>query len=249
MNGFIGRFSKKDLSDILTIIEAATRCASSDELGLVLDGMGALIQADNGVCGIAGTEAGKGVSVLGLVNRNHPDEWLKAYVSERLYRHDPVLRYIVTFKKAHSWKEAFESFPGAGCEAFTRRLSDFELSSGISSGIFVPASNRVSILVFAGDRDRFREREKAILDILTPHLHEAVSRVSTGWSVSSMPLSQREIEVLKWIKDGKTNWEISVILAVSERTVKFHLNNIMAKLEASNRTHAVAIAAWKGLLE
>jgi len=249
MNGDYSRFSKKELSDILTVIEAAARCASSAGLGRVIDSTSALIQADNGVCGIARTESGKGVSVLGIVNRNHPAGWLNAYVSERLYRYDPVLRYIVTLRKAHRWKEAFESFPGADCEAFTRRLNDFELSSGISSGLFVPASDKVSILAFSGDRDRYGAREKAILDIITPHIHEAVSRISAAWSAQTRPLSLREIEVLKWIKDGKTNWEISVILDVSERTVKFHLNNIMAKLEASNRTHAVAIAAWKGLLD
>lgn len=243
------RFSKKELSDILETIEAAAGCASAVDFGRVLDRASALIEADNCVCGLVKMDSGKGARPLGLVNRGHPAGWLNAYMAERLYRSDPVLRYIFERKKAHNWKEAFEAFPGDSCDAFTRRLSDFELTSGIASGLVTAASDKVSIISFAGDRDRFREREKSILDILTPHLHEAISRVSKAESIRSGPLSSREIEVLKWIKDGKTNWEVSVILDVSERTVKFHLNNIMAKLEASNRTHAVAKAVWKGLLD
>ena len=50
------------------------------------------------------------------------------------------------------------------------------------------------------------------------------------------------------MKAGKTNWEISVILNISERTVKFHVQNIERKLNAVNKTHAVAIALDQNLL-
>jgi DNA-binding CsgD family transcriptional regulator len=55
-------------------------------------------------------------------------------------------------------------------------------------------------------------------------------------------LSKREIEVLSWLKEGKTSWEIARILRISERTVNFHVGNILKKLDANNRTHAVALA-------
>ena len=58
----------------------------------------------------------------------------------------------------------------------------------------------------------------------------------------SRSLTPRETEVLKWMKNGKTNWEIAVILGITERTVKFHITNILAKLNASTRSHAVALA-------
>jgi len=58
-------------------------------------------------------------------------------------------------------------------------------------------------------------------------------------------LSQRENEVLNWIMEGKSSWDISNILNISESTVKFHIDKIMKKLSAVNRTHAVAIAMRK----
>lgn len=62
-------------------------------------------------------------------------------------------------------------------------------------------------------------------------------------------LSLREKEVLNWLKKGKTSWDISVILGISERTVNFHINNIMQKLDAVSRTHAVAIAIEAELID
>ena len=61
-------------------------------------------------------------------------------------------------------------------------------------------------------------------------------------------LSMREKEVLKWLKMGKSSWDISVILDISERTVNFHITNIMNKLDAMTRTQAVAICIEKGLI-
>ncbi|MEW6601357.1 MAG: helix-turn-helix transcriptional regulator [Nitrospirota bacterium] len=62
-------------------------------------------------------------------------------------------------------------------------------------------------------------------------------------------LSEREKEVLTWSKRGKSSWEISAILNISERTVNFHINNIMQKLNAVSRTQAVAVAIERGLIK
>jgi DNA-binding CsgD family transcriptional regulator len=62
------------------------------------------------------------------------------------------------------------------------------------------------------------------------------------------PLSRREIEVLKWAHIGKTNSEIGMLLNISEFTVKNHIGNILQKLGASNRTHAVAKAVSAGTI-
>jgi DNA-binding CsgD family transcriptional regulator len=65
----------------------------------------------------------------------------------------------------------------------------------------------------------------------------------------SVLLTPREKEVLDCIKQGKYTSEIAATLSVRQSTVKFHVRNIMDKLEASNRAHAVAIALEKGMLK
>jgi len=60
-------------------------------------------------------------------------------------------------------------------------------------------------------------------------------------------LSRREQEVLTWLRRGKTSWDISVILSISERTVNYHVANIIRKLGATNRIQAVSEAFLQGL--
>jgi DNA-binding NarL/FixJ family response regulator len=61
-------------------------------------------------------------------------------------------------------------------------------------------------------------------------------------------LSEREIEVLKQVAEGKSNKMIASHLSISEATIKAHMKNIMFKLVASDRTHAVGIANARGYL-
>jgi LuxR family quorum-sensing system transcriptional regulator SolR len=61
-------------------------------------------------------------------------------------------------------------------------------------------------------------------------------------------MTLREKEVLRWTAEGKTAYEIGQILAVSERTVNFHINNVVTKLGASNKTQAAVKAATLGML-
>ncbi len=62
------------------------------------------------------------------------------------------------------------------------------------------------------------------------------------------PLLERELECLRWCATGKTKWETGEILGISERTVKFHLDQTRHKLNCMNVTHAVAKALAIGLI-
>jgi DNA-binding NarL/FixJ family response regulator len=62
-------------------------------------------------------------------------------------------------------------------------------------------------------------------------------------------LTPRELEVLVLIRDGHRNKEIAGKLEISEATVNFHIKNIVDKLRANDRTHAVTIAVRRGLMQ
>lgn len=62
-------------------------------------------------------------------------------------------------------------------------------------------------------------------------------------------LTPRELEVLALLSDGRSNREIAGELFVTERTVKFHVGSILAKLGAANRTEAARVAARRGLVQ
>jgi DNA-binding NarL/FixJ family response regulator len=62
-------------------------------------------------------------------------------------------------------------------------------------------------------------------------------------------LSAREIEVLRLIAGGNANKQIADRLSITEETVKGHVKNILAKLSANDRTHAVTIGLKRGIIE
>jgi len=61
-------------------------------------------------------------------------------------------------------------------------------------------------------------------------------------------LSSRELEVLRMVATGSSNRQIGADLGISEQTVKGHLKNILGKLSANDRTHAVTIAVQRGII-
>src|SRR6202167_1691478 len=62
-------------------------------------------------------------------------------------------------------------------------------------------------------------------------------------------LTKRELEVLRLIRDGYRNKQIADHLSIAETTVNFHIKNLVDKLQANDRTHAVTIALRRGLLQ
>jgi DNA-binding NarL/FixJ family response regulator len=62
-------------------------------------------------------------------------------------------------------------------------------------------------------------------------------------------LTSREIEVLRLIAAGNANKEVAARLSIKEETVKGHVKNILSKLDANDRTHAVTIALKRGIID
>lgn len=65
--------------------------------------------------------------------------------------------------------------------------------------------------------------------------------------ITNSKLTNREMEVLRLLTKGKSNMEIGSVLTITEGTVKFHVNNILGKLNVSDRTQAVITALKRGL--
>jgi len=95
-----------------------------------------------------------------------------------------------------------------------------------------------------------------IVEMLMPHLHCTLSNLLNGKIKTLQPLvktnkklSSRESQVIQYLYLGKTNWEISNILDVSPLTVKNHVQNIIKKLNVTNRRQAATKAAKLGLIK
>lgn len=67
--------------------------------------------------------------------------------------------------------------------------------------------------------------------------------------INKTKLTPRECEVLRWVANGKSAWEIGEILHITKRTVDEHVQTAVRKLGAVNRTHGVAIALRDGVIK
>jgi len=130
-------------------------------------------------------------------------------------------------------------FPDARIIMLSSSDSDGEIKRALRSGAAgyvlksMPQDQLLNVIrsVHAGKRQVPAE----VAALLVEHLGEE-------------DLTPRELQVLQLIRDGRKNKQIADQLSISENTVNFHIKNIVDKLGANDRTHAVTIAVRRGLL-
>lgn len=237
------KFSKKELVDVLEVIQSSAECRTQEDMQGLLESLRRLVSGDYAICGI-----GKGTTKKGLysppmiINGNYPGDWLNIYASEELYYTDPLILRNFHNPGTQLWEDTYSIYRDQLTPEFLSSR-DFGLNYGVSGGLYQETTQTSSLLSFSGEGKWYGRHQLEILSLVSPHVHQALTRVFRfARRPSGGELSSREREIINWIKEGKTNWEISVILEISERTVKFHVQNIERKLDAVNKAHAVAIA-------
>lgn len=130
----------------------------------------------------------------------------------------------------------------------------------------VPTARFIVLTTFDGDEDIYRAMQAGARSYLLKgmdmeDLVEAIKAVHAGRGripsviaeklaqrVGSEELSAREVEVLERIVAGRANKEIASDLHITEATVKSHVNSLLGKMGASDRTHAAVLALQRGIV-
>ncbi len=155
------------------------------------------------------------------------------------------LRSIVTiadFYSALQWHATgmyHDLYRPAGIEHY------IQLCLPEASGQTPGPGRSVRLVLSRGPGPGFSERDRALLTLLRPHLHQAyldAERRRQG----TPELTPRQWELLRLVAAGHTNGQIARRLGVSEGTVRIHLQNIYGRLQVSSRTAAVTHAFQPG---
>jgi DNA-binding CsgD family transcriptional regulator len=236
--------SKQDTVSLLELIQTSLACEREEHMKALIDSMRSLLPFEFAVCSLVKMEHGEFTDQCDVINVSYPIEWLDLYLNRDFHLIDPIIKENFTNFGVQYWADTYRKHDCP--KEFIALAEDFELKGGYACGLMDRTHREGSLFSLAGnvpDHPRYR----LILDTLAPHLHQALSRVSHGRRVPpAASLTTREQEVLVWIREGKSSWEISMILGISERTVKFHTAAVLNKLGAANRAHAVAIAlSWR----
>lgn len=151
--------------------------------------------------------------------------------------------------------------PMGVASSLRQTLTDLGYGEVLMHGIHRPGRPEEieSFFLFTQPHEAFSENVLRSLDMLLPCLHVAYQRVCAterqmvvGRTMSSalpgqpyqrlIPITEREREILLWVRDGLSNQQISEKLGISALTVKNHVQKILRKLGAANRAQAVARA-------
>jgi len=182
--------------------------------------------------------------------RGYPDAWLERYWERSYFAIDPVIAYATRHVLPVDWSALVPNMSGVG-RKMMGEAGEFGLRSGVTMPVHGP-DGELGMLSLADDRRPLRPADRAhvmtLVQVLAPHVHEAVRRVAGPREAPAPALTHRERECLRWAADGKTSWEISQLCNIAERTVNFHFDNAVTKLKAANRQHAIAVAIARNIL-
>ena len=240
--------SKDDAFLLIELIHSTLSCVTEEQLISILRNLKNLFQYEFAVCALHRT--GDLIDTNHFINVSFPRDWCRLYLAKGFDKIDPIVQESnKNGQGIQYWTDTYKKY---NLEAFVSCARDFGLKEGYSHGVRSPGGDGRSLFSFAGNSMDRDPRTELVLEYVVPHLDQAFRRIAGAGGEKpdglSAGLSSREREVLNWAKDGKTNWEISVILSISKRTVKFHLKNIMEKLSVVSRTQAVAVALQNGLI-
>lgn len=186
-----------------------------------------------------------------VIVSGYPQEWWSHYNHQKYRQIDPIVAHCVRRVTPLPWetlKEQEKENPKI--HQLMQEARDFGLKQGVSVPVHHGRGELGILGLAASERHPDIGRLLPTLHLLTTFAHEAIRKVIEVREIVPSPpeLTSRERECLLWAAEGKTSWEISQILSISERTVIFHLQNAGDKLKVSNRQQAVARALSMGLL-
>jgi transcriptional regulator EpsA len=192
-----------------------------------------------------------GVRTNRLAGENMSEFAQKLYQGWRRYQGEPFL--IESSQGMAIGEEAVECLPVRA----VRRMRS-ALVHGVSD---LRGNSDCLYIAFSTDRLAQPRSAQAAMELLLPHLDFALRRlhhvepqrapakkliqvVATAnqpvEEIDHLGLSLRELEIMDWVRQGKTNQEIGLILDISVFTVKNHLQRVFKKLDVLNRAQAVA---------
>lgn len=185
------------------------------------------------------------------VTSDYALDWQHHYQHSQYALTDPTVKHCQRSVAPLVWSETL--FQRADALHMLEEASAYGISHGISIATHAGQSKTMISLV----RDKpFTQNgyEQAHLLATAKLLAACISHAGTQLLIDQpsepplKPLTAREREILQWIAQGKSSWEIAAILSVAEATIAFHVKNLMRKLGVHNRQQALVMALRMGLI-
>jgi DNA-binding CsgD family transcriptional regulator len=173
---------------------------------------------------------------------NYAEPWRRHYVDQRYETCDPVVLHSIRQPRSFGWGREF-----GGNDPFCLRFFDEAASFGICYGYTIPLHHwhgRFAALTFATDREplaflQTTRRHALALEAIAGQFHRDVHyKLDSNSPIADIHFTCRERQCLTLAARGKTFGDIAVMLGISPRTVKDHINSAKRKLGARSAREA-----------
>jgi LuxR family transcriptional regulator, quorum-sensing system regulator BjaR1 len=174
-----------------------------------------------------------------------PQEWWDRYFSKGYLFVDPAINHVLNDTRPFLWTDLDPLCRGnPAATRVMREATEFQLKNGFTVSLMT-LDGAVAGFSLAGEKLDLAPEHHGMLQLLAIY---ALGRTLVLEEPPRAPLTPREQDVLRWAAEGKTDWEIGVILHISEHTSDKMLRLVRKKLVASTRAHAVAKAMRLGII-
>lgn len=184
-----------------------------------------------------------------LTNAGFPREWEDRY-REEFYLIDPIATHAITRRGAFRWPDDLADAPIKPAERnYLTLLADYGMERGIGVPCFGPFA-RTGFVGVGLPRTGVKIDQRAILmvEVVSRLSHQRYLRLLDPFPDGIPNLSDREIEVLSLIAQGKSNAVIAQLLNISPSSVDVYVRRIFTKMGVANRTSASVRALALGLV-
>jgi DNA-binding CsgD family transcriptional regulator len=183
---------------------------------------------------------------------NFPRDWCDRYFERKYCLIDPVVLRTPTLSGPFVWDQLADR---CQLQPGERLVLEESREAGLKHGISVPLFGpwgEVSVVSFASQFDDVDPLDRmSHLNALAWQFHIAFTEMTRSAEniKPKVQLSGRERDCLRWTANGKSSWDMGMILNISENTVNFYIKNAMRKLGTTSRTAAVVKAIHLNLIE
>jgi len=177
-----------------------------------------------------------------------PIEWLDRYVARNYVESDPVVHHMKHLQAPFQWHDAsWDSKRDRGTAMMMGDAAEFKLRDGLAFPL-VTLEGAIVMVSLGGERTELSAEQFGMISLVATYAIGRAIQLRSKPTIDHIELTARETECLKWAAMGKSEWEISQILKISEHTSEKHLLNAKNKLGAVNRVQAVAEAIRRGYI-
>lgn len=191
----------------------------------------------------------KDPSQMRIINNN--PQWFDIYLERKYQFIDPVIIRSLSSVEDFFWENKVMLSSGYNLTRIFSESSEHNVHQGQTFPLHDYLNNLVVLSIISPKHTGVTtEANRSRFMLFLTRLHQkTLDLYSKVQQKKNVFLSPRERQILKWVSAGKTYAEVSVILSITERTVKFHMSNAMKKLGVNNARHAVKLGMELRLLD